>query len=299
MNVLRRWTFILTAVVCACLPTLPTGPALAATCAVTPNEANGVSTQTIAVPSTGTYKAWSRISVPDQAKNSYFLQIDADCAINVGDAPSIPINTWTWVDYQDGNTATKTVLSLTAGSHSVKLINREDTVKVDALLLLSDQACIPTGLGTNCASADSTPPSTPTNLTASPSGTQVALSWTASTDNVSVAGYKIMRGGTQIATSTGASYTDTSVVSGSTYSYTVVAYDTSGNTSGSSNQVSISVPATTKTGDLNGDNFVNIFDLSILLSHWNQTGTNIPGDINHDGSVNIFDLSALLSAWGT
>jgi hypothetical protein len=52
-----------------------------------------------------------------------------------------------------------------------------------------------------------------------------------------------------------------------------------------------------KVGDLNNDNQVNIFDLSILLSDWGTANTT--ADINHDGTVNIFDLSILLSHWGT
>jgi hypothetical protein len=52
------------------------------------------------------------------------------------------------------------------------------------------------------------------------------------------------------------------------------------------------------TGDLNNDGTVNIFDLSILLSHWQQSGTGITGDLNNDGTVNIFDLSILLGQWG-
>ena len=49
--------------------------------------------------------------------------------------------------------------------------------------------------------ADTTPPSVPTVLTATAvSTTQINLSWTASTDNVGVSGYKIFRNGTQVAT---------------------------------------------------------------------------------------------------
>lgn len=51
------------------------------------------------------------------------------------------------------------------------------------------------------------------------------------------------------------------------------------------------------TGDLNGDCTVNVLDLSILLSHWQQSGTNVVGDINGDGAVNVLDLSNLLSHW--
>jgi hypothetical protein len=57
-------------------------------------------------------------------------------------------------------------------------------------------------------------------------------------------------------------------------------------------------PTTGKQGDLNGDNQVNILDLSILLTKWGQTNAG-PADINGDGSVNVLDMSILLSRWGT
>jgi hypothetical protein len=62
-----------------------------------------------------------------------------------------------------------------------------------------------------------------------------------------------------------------------------------------------------KTGDINGDNSVNITDLSLLLSSYNQnvaqcvTNTTFKCDLSSpgDGVVNIFDLSILLSHYGT
>jgi hypothetical protein len=52
-----------------------------------------------------------------------------------------------------------------------------------------------------------------------------------------------------------------------------------------------------KVGDINNDNAVNIFDLSILLSKWGTSTSSC--DLNSDGTVNVFDLSVLLSHWGT
>jgi hypothetical protein len=58
-------------------------------------------------------------------------------------------------------------------------------------------------------------------------------------------------------------------------------------------------PTTTKVGDINGDGNVNIFDLSLLLSRYNQTVTvNTNGDLNGDSRVTIIDLSILLSNYG-
>src|SRR5262249_50598665 len=58
--------------------------------------------------------------------------------------------------------------------------------------------------------------------------------WTASTDNVGVAGYKIYRNGTQVGTATGTTYTDTGLGSSTSYTYTVSAYDAAGNNSAQS-----------------------------------------------------------------
>jgi hypothetical protein len=88
---------------------------------------------------------------------------------------------------------------------------------------------------------DVTSPSTPTGL-ASPAQTSasVSLSWNASTDNVGVTGYKVLRGGAQIGTTTGTSYTDSGLTASTAYSYSVQAYDAAGNTSASSAALSVS-----------------------------------------------------------
>ncbi len=57
---------------------------------------------------------------------------------------------------------------------------------------------------------DNQPPTTPTNLTATAtSSSQIQLSWTASTDNVGVAGYIIYRNGARAGISPSTTYNDT------------------------------------------------------------------------------------------
>jgi len=77
-------------------------------------------------------------------------------------------------------------------------------------------------------SRDTIPPSVPSNPLVS--SVQITLAWTASTDNVGVAGYDIYRNGTKIGTSTTNSYVDAGLSPGS-YTYTVDAYDAAGNVS--------------------------------------------------------------------
>jgi chitodextrinase len=85
---------------------------------------------------------------------------------------------------------------------------------------------------------DTTPPSAPTNLKLTPGYKRIALSWKASADNVGVAGYYIYRDGAKIATVSGTSYTNTGLVSGTTYAYYLVAFDGAQNQSAPSATVS-------------------------------------------------------------
>lgn len=89
----------------------------------------------------------------------------------------------------------------------------------------------------NATPVDTTAPSTPTGLQATPGDTTVALTWTASTDNVGVTGYDVYRNGTKVGTTSGTSYTDTGLTDGTQYTYTVDAYDNAGNTSARSSSV--------------------------------------------------------------
>lgn len=80
--------------------------------------------------------------------------------------------------------------------------------------------------------SDVTAPSIPTNLVATAvSSSQINLTWTASTDNIAVTGYKIYRDGVHIATSTVTNYSNTSLSPDTTYVYTITAIDASFNES--------------------------------------------------------------------
>src|SRR5437773_1974635 len=90
---------------------------------------------------------------------------------------------------------------------------------------------------------DTIAPSTPAGLTASAaSAARINLSWLAATDNVGVIRYGVYRDGVQIAVVAGGSYANRGLAAATTYSYTVLAYDTSWIASAQSSAVS----ATTK-----------------------------------------------------
>ena len=167
----------------------------------------------------------------------------------------------------------------------------------------SNHASAQTAAVNGTTAADTSAPTAPTNLqTSLITNNSIALSWTDSTDNVGVTGYRVFRNGAQVGTSANATYTDTGLTANTQYTYTVKAYDASNNVSNASNSLSATTlqGSTAANGDVNGDGHVNITDLSILLSHYGLTNaTSSEGDCNGDGTVNITDLSILLTNYGT
>jgi len=58
------------------------------------------------------------------------------------------------------------------------------------------------------------------------------------------------------------------------------------------------IPPVLKPGDINGDDVVNLNDLSILSNNWDSTtATRAQGDLNGDGQVTLNDLSILSNNW--
>lgn len=162
-------------------------------------------------------------------------------------------------------------------------------------------AATPANIGTSAAvvlTVDNSAPTTPVNFQSTGNTlSSIGLSWSASTDNVGVSGYRLSRNGTTVATLSGStlSYNDVGLVATTSYTYTLVALDAAGNASGAASLTAST--QTAKTGDLNGDGAINVTDLSIFLTYWGTT--NSTADINQDGIVNVIDLSILLTYWGT
>src|SRR3990167_10585163 len=95
---------------------------------------------------------------------------------------------------------------------------------------------------------DTQVPTTPTNISGTAVSTsQIDLSWSPSTDNTAVTGYKVFVSGTQVATTTTTTYSHTNLSPFTTYNYTISAYDAGGNTGALSGGLSVTTqsPATT------------------------------------------------------
>jgi hypothetical protein len=173
-------------------------------------------------------------------------------------------------------------------------------------------------------SSDTTPPTAPSNLHQDLTNTTqstIWFAWTSSTDNVGLDHYEEYRDGTLVDSDASPGLTSDwvggTLSCNTSHTVGIEAVDAAGNHSSRSTITATTAactstppptpppptptpppppPPTCKAADINCDGIVNIFDLSILLSHYN--GGHSSSDLNNDNVVNIFDLSILLSHYG-
>jgi len=95
-------------------------------------------------------------------------------------------------------------------------------------------------------SSDFMPPGAPSGLvaTAATEPLRVELSWSAANDETGVTSYRVHRNGTHVATTTGTTWTNTSVAAATTYTYAVRALDDAGNMGDASATATVTTPDT-------------------------------------------------------
>ncbi|MFC0713275.1 glycosyl hydrolase [Cellulomonas biazotea] len=97
---------------------------------------------------------------------------------------------------------------------------------------------------TSGGGGDTTAPSTPTGLAASgTTSSATTLAWSASTDNVGVTGYDVLRNGTVIGTTSSRTYTASGLAASTTYTFSVRAYDAAGNRSAATGGLAVTTSA--------------------------------------------------------
>jgi mannan endo-1,4-beta-mannosidase len=138
---------------------------------------------------------------------------------------------------------------------------------------------------------DTQAPSVPTGLTSTAiTANSVALSWTASTDNVGVTGYEIFRNGTSIGTSSGTTFNATGLACNTAYSFTVRARDAVPNWSAQSAAISRTTsacPPTTTVNDAVTGTGQNQFEYVGTWSTSTGTGKYLNDD-HHSNTTNAY-----------
>ena len=134
-----------------------------------------------------------------------------------------------YIIYLDGdsiNTTTETNFNITGLSSGT-----EYTLAVQAFDAAGNKSAKTEITTSTNQVIDNEEPTAPTNLAAEASETNIALSWTASTDNIGVAGYIIYLDGDSIETTTETNFNITGLSSGTEYTLAVQAFDAAGNKS--------------------------------------------------------------------
>lgn len=245
-------------------------PAAAAACSLTGTL--GSVSVSVPVTTAGDYRIWSRIKAADATNNSYMLEVDGTSCFKVGDS-AISATDWTWVDYQDGNTASKIDMSLSGGNHTLKLIGLEPGVKLDKVLFVANKDCTPTGDGGNCAtSVDQTPPTV--NVTAPTAGQTVTGTVNVvadASDNSSVSKVDFYINGVKVTTDTQAPYEYSWNTANTRNGNALVmarAYDPWGNTSSATVQVNAQGSTITKPSAPSSLKVLSVKPNQVTLS-WN------------------------------
>lgn len=137
---------------------------------------------------------------------------------------------------------TTTQLSFTDGGRMPSTPYVYEVQAFDAAGNNSDSAAL-----TVTTPADSQAPTVPSSIAGLPGDGAAGISWTASTDNVAVTGYRVYRAGGLIATVATPGFSDSGLVNGTAYLYAVTAIDGAGNESAAA-----SVTVTPEEGGVTG-----------------------------------------------
>jgi len=151
------------------------------------------------------------------------------------------------------------------------------TLGVAAADAAGNASPVATTIAQTAACSDTQPPSTPAGLATSGLGqTSVTLSWSASTDNVGVAGYRLFLNGSQVGSSNSTNYSFTGLTCGTSYTLGVAAYDAAGNLSGTATaqKSTTACPDTQPPSTPSGLGTSSVTQTSMNLS-WNASSDNV------------------------
>jgi len=135
-------------------------------------------------------------------------------------------------------------------------------------------------------------PGTPTSPTQTMSS--ITLNWAASTDDVGVTGYRVYRNGTLITSVQATNYTDSSLVPGTTYAFTVAAFDAAGNVSAQSGAASLHTLPDTQAPTVPGNVSASLDRQTVSLT-WTASTDNVGvvSYVIYRGGVQVTTTAAL------
>ncbi|TML10256.1 MAG: DNRLRE domain-containing protein, partial [Actinobacteria bacterium] len=140
----------------------------------------------------------------------------------------------------------------------------------------------PTAVVTAPPTADTSPPSAPSNLSLTATTTSgISLSWSASSDNVGVAGYDVYLNGSKVDSTTQTDYSYTGLACGTGYTLGVVAFDAAGNRSSQTTLTGATAACITPPPPPNGIQHI------VWVVMENHSYEQIIGDTTNDPYINL------------
>jgi chitodextrinase len=206
---IRRRAFALIAIV-AVAATLQGSPAGAASKKSPSKTSTSTSTSTVTVTqatATSLSISWQRV----RSATGY------DVYVNSASVAKTTATTYTFSNLRCGTTYTL----------GVDAFNRKG-VRSSIVSVAASTAACPVA----SSSSDTSPPTAPASLSqGATTATSISLRWSASFDNVGVAGYDLFLNGSKVGTTAGTTYTFPGLSCGRSYTLAVDAYDSAGNRS--------------------------------------------------------------------
>lgn len=102
-----------------------------------PKVSGGTVSYSVALPESGTYTLWCRVWWLDECGNSFGVEVNGERAFTFGQDATY--KKWHWVK----SPPRLRQLQLKAGTHTLKLLNREDGIRIDQILLSNDRRFVP------------------------------------------------------------------------------------------------------------------------------------------------------------
>ncbi len=166
----------------------------AATGACLTSNVVGTTTHPITIQTAGQYKLWVRMQVPDTNNasnlNGVNIQVDNSQCFEVTTTANNAVNQWRWINTDANNSSVAHVTSsISAGSHTIRIIGKKNDVKVDKVLLLTNSStCTPSNDFTNGEPGENcTSPAPSVSFAATPSsvasGGNSTLNWSSTNAN--------------------------------------------------------------------------------------------------------------------
>ncbi|KPJ90059.1 MAG: hypothetical protein AMJ53_14975, partial [Gammaproteobacteria bacterium SG8_11] len=134
------------------------------------------------------------------------------------------------------------LINIKQGKITIKLVDPDPESKLQVTIILDFD------LSNDLSEADAFPPTTPDRLVVYPvNSSQAIVAWNPSEDDVGVAGYRVYRDDNAVpfpVTTAFPMYVDGGLTAGSTYCYTVEAFDSAGGVSPQTDEVCVTMPDT-------------------------------------------------------